>query len=48
MQKELEKNKQINGILKEDLVLKDPMLGNHTINLKNREYKDISFLTKLM
>lgn len=48
MQKELEKNKHINGILQDDLVDKNPIMGNHTINMKNREYKDISFLTKLM
>ena len=48
MTKELEKNKQINGVLNNNLIQHEEGKGNHTINLRNRAVKDISFLSKLM
>ena len=48
MKIELEKNKQINGLIENNLIEETPHRGKHTINLKNRAYQDISFLQKLM
>ena len=48
MQRELEKNKQINGLIKSNLIDETPMRGKHTINAKNRGIKDIGFIQKMM
>ena len=48
MKKELDKNKQINGVLKSNAIVNSADKGNHTIDLRGKQYKDISFLSKLM
>lgn len=47
MMKELEKNKQINGLFQDKMIDAD-QTGLHTINMKNKAFTDIAFLSKMM